>query len=140
MTVWNIVLEGNQTKKNATRIQNILTNINPSVWKYLKLKILISSFKYFRTVKQKIKFVCLVFGRIHGTLNCLQSYLTFKLQILSNGFHETLCLSLSRRKNILTYLLLFCHNAQALISQNVLCCLIIHDLFTTSFHSVPPFS
>ena len=59
---------------------------------------MISSFKYFRTVKQKIKFVCLVFGRIHGTLNCLQSYLTFKLQILSNGFHETLCLSLSRRK------------------------------------------
>ena len=50
-----------------------------TVHKYLKLEITISSFKYFRTVKQKKhQLVCLVFGRIYGAPICLRFHLTFR--------------------------------------------------------------
>ena len=50
-----------------------------TVRKYLKLEILISSFKYLQTVKQK-KMVRLLFGRIYGAPICLRFYLTFRIR------------------------------------------------------------
>ena len=50
-----------------------------TVQKYLKLEILMSSFKYCKDCKaKKDKLVCSVFGRIYGAPICLQFYLTFK--------------------------------------------------------------
>ena len=50
-----------------------------TVQKYLKLEILMSSFKYCKDCKaKKDKLVCSVFGRIYSAPICLQFYLTFK--------------------------------------------------------------
>ena len=58
---------------------NLFLFFSITVWKYLKLEISTSSFKYFQTVMaKKPKFVRSVFGRIYGAPICFWFYLTFR--------------------------------------------------------------
>ena len=88
---WNIVHKG-QIKPKADwraidspteRTNKCVLFFAMTVQKYLKLEILISSFKYFWTVKQKKKkMVRSVFGRIYGMPICFRFYLTCSNEIM----------------------------------------------------------